>query len=59
MSVRRFYKKGDYRVEWGDGPDAPRSEPDNGNNSRPVYRKITKKFTVIIERKIHQKIYSL
>ena len=30
-----------------------RSEPDNENNSFPVYRKITKKFTQIIERKIY------
>ena len=52
MFVRRL-KKRDYRVEWGDGPDAPRNEPDNENNSRPVYQKITKKFTLIIERKIY------
>ena len=36
------------RVEWGDGPDAPRNEPDNANNSRPVYQKIAKKFRLII-----------
>ena len=59
MSVRRFLKNWDYRVEWGDGPDAPRNEPDNANNSRPVYRKITNKFRLITERKIYQKIYSL
>ena len=50
MSVRRFLKNWDYRVEWGDGPDAPRNEPDNANNSRPVYRKITTKFRPLSPR---------
>ena len=59
MYVRRFLKNWDYRVEWGDGPDASRNEPDNANNSRSVYRNITKKFRLTIERKIYQKIYSL
>ena len=60
MSVRRFKQKWDCRVEWGNGPDAQRNEPDNSNNSRPVHRKITIKFMLIIERrKIYQKIYSL
>ena len=54
MLCRLSFLKLGFQVEWGDGSDASRIEPDNVNKSRPVYQKITKKkIRLTIKRKIY------